>query len=106
MENLRTSLEATRDRQRRLSETFSKLDQALAAMEGKLKRCDMEAAALDKEVASTDKAFMKASQENALLEERMVAVLGDQTTAEKGSGRTAADIQKLRKEVFGMKAWG
>ena len=99
MENLRKALDTTRDRQRYLGDMFSKLDAALAAMEIKLKRCDMEGSALNKEIVVTDKAFMRADQDNSALEQRMVDVLGEQTTTEKGSGRTAADIQRLRKEV-------
>ena len=81
------------------AEEFAKLERAQAAMDERLARCAAERRALEAEAAAVDKAFMRAAAQNVEVEERMVAVLGEQTTVEKGAGGTAKAIQRLRKDV-------
>lgn len=99
METVTKSIEVMRDKQNHLNETFSKLDKALEATNAKLARCDMESKAIDKELVAMDKAFTKTGQDNMNTEASVLAILSDQTTLEKGGGRTAAVIQRLRRTV-------
>lgn len=78
---------------------FSKLERAQTDMDENLKRGAMEEQAISTEISATDQLHMKANNENMAVEERMVAVLGDQMTSEKGSAGTASHIQKKRKAV-------
>lgn len=91
--------DTTKDKVEHLSEMLAKLEKAQNSMDEKLKRCGMERKAVQSEVASIDKAFMKASAQNVEVEEKMMSVLGDHTTVEKGSSGTAKEIQHLRKSV-------
>eukprot|EP00892_Ulva_mutabilis_P005312 jgi/Ulvmu1/3152/UM015_0192.1 len=90
---------SARDKGERLHNMFSKLERAQVDMDGNLKRGVMEEQAINAEIAASDKLHMKANNENMLVEEKMVAVLGDQTTSEKGSAGTAAHVQKKRKAI-------
>jgi septal ring factor EnvC (AmiA/AmiB activator) len=90
------SIETMRANTDHLHETYAKLETANKTVDERLRFSGMETKALNSEIASTDKAFMKANAENAEAEEKMVSVLGDQTTVEKGSAGSAADIKKRR----------
>jgi chromosome segregation ATPase len=94
------SIETTQDKAQHMGQVFQKLEKAQASMEDRLKRCTLEKRALQGEVNAKDKAFMKASAQNNSVEEKMVAVLGEQTTVEKGAGGTAKGIQHVREEVW------
>lgn len=93
------SMSNMRDKGERLHNMLAKLDRAQADMDKNLERSAVEEQAISAEIAATDKLHMRANNENMLVEEKMVAVLGDQTTAEKGSAGTAAHVQKKRKAV-------
>lgn len=93
------SMFTMRDKGERLHNMFSKLERAQTDMDENLKRGAMEEQAISTEISATDKLHMKANNENMAVEERMVAVLGDQMTSEKGSAGTASHIQKKRKAV-------
>ena len=87
--------DTTKDKVEHLSEMLAKLEKAQNSMDEKLKRCGMERKAVQSEVASIDKAFMKASAQNVEVEEKMMSVLGDHTTVEKGSSGTAKELSLI-----------
>jgi chromosome segregation ATPase len=93
------SIDATKDKGERLGEAFAKLEKAQASMDERLAQCALAKKALESQVAATDKAFMRASAQNVEVEEKMVSVLSEHTTVEKGAGGTAKQIQQLRKAV-------
>lgn len=88
-----------RDKGERMHNMYAKLERAQADMDQNLKRVSMEEQAILNEIAATDKLHMRANNENMSVEDKMVAVLGDQTTTEKGAAGTATHIQKKRKAV-------
>jgi septal ring factor EnvC (AmiA/AmiB activator) len=93
------SIETTQGKAQHLAQVFLKLEKAQASMEERLKRRALEKKALQAEAATSDKAFMKTVAQNNEVEEKLVAVLGEQTTVGKGAGGTAKNIQRVRKEV-------
>ncbi len=54
---------------------------------------------LQGEAEAVDRAITKVAAEARTIEEEMLAALSEQTTAEKASGKTAADTGELRKKI-------
>eukprot|EP00877_Chromochloris_zofingiensis_P014228 jgi/Chrzof1/9059/Cz03g34170.t1 len=84
------------EKQDRLSDQLEKLSKSLEQTEDRLKRANLEAKAVIQEAEHVDRAIAKAFQDVRSLEGDMVKTLSEQTTAEKSSSKTAADINSLR----------
>lgn len=87
------------ERQEKLQETMMKLQKSLEATDEKLKKANLESKALVTERSHVDWAIATAGEAIKALEDNMMEVLSEQTTTEKSSMKTAADIRSLRKKV-------
>ena len=92
-------VEATRDKAAHAAEELAKLENAQTCMDEQLQQCARQRKALDSEAAATDKAITKVNTQNAEVEEKILEVLGEHVTVEKGTGGAAKQIQALRKQV-------
>jgi len=93
------NIEGAVEKQERLQEVLLKLTRSLAHTEEQIKRVQAEAKAVNTEQAAIGRAHTKAVQEIRQLEDSMVMTLGDQTTAEKSTLKTTADIRQLKKTI-------
>ncbi|KAJ9514439.1 hypothetical protein QJQ45_012419 [Haematococcus lacustris] len=104
-------VEATLEKQSRLSEVLVKLTKSLDHTEQQITRLATEGKALAGEAEAVDRAFTKVVQEIRAIEEEMLVTLSNQTTSEKSScesiehlvacaaTKTASDIRLLRKRI-------
>ncbi|GFH23762.1 flagellar-associated protein 172 [Haematococcus lacustris] len=92
-------VEATLEKQSRLSEVLVKLTKSLDHTEQQITRLATEGKALAGEAEAVDRAFTKVVQEIRAIEEEMLVTLSNQTTSEKSSSKTASDIRLLRKRI-------
>jgi hypothetical protein len=96
---VKKSMDTIRDKGERMQEMLAKLQRAQVGMDERLKQCNMAKQALNVEIVSIDKLFTRSNAENMEAEEKMLSVLGEQMTVEKGSAGAAAQIQKRQKAV-------
>lgn len=97
---VKKSMDTVKDKAERMQEMLSKLERAQSSMDERLQQCNMAKTALTAEIASTDKTFTRSNAENMGAEEKMIAVLGEQMTVQKGSAGAATHIQKKQKAVL------
>ncbi|KXZ48987.1 hypothetical protein GPECTOR_24g277 [Gonium pectorale] len=83
----------------RLQEILTKLAKSLEHTEAEVVRVNNEKKALQGEADAVDRAVTRVAADSRAIEEEMLAALSDQTTAEKASGKTAADTIELRRKI-------
>ena len=93
-------METVKDKGERMQEMLAKLERAQSSMDERLQQCNMAKTALTAEIATTDKLFTRSNAENMAAEDKMLAVLGEQMTVQKGSAGAATHIQKKQKAVL------
>jgi coiled-coil domain-containing protein 40 len=102
IQSVKKSMDAVKDKGERMQEMLTKLERAQSSMDERLQQCNMHKQALNTEITATDKLFTRSNAENMAAEDKMLAVLGEQLTVEKGSAGAAAHIQKKQKAVRPM----
>ena len=97
---VKKSMDTVKDKGERMQETLVKLERAQSSMDERLQQCNMAKQALHAEIGTTDKLFTRSNQENMATEEKMLSILGEQMTVQKGSAGAASHIQKKQKAVL------
>ena len=92
-------MDTVKDKGERMQEMLAKLERAQSSMDERLQQCNMAKTALTTEISTTEKRFNRSNAENMAAEEKMLAVLGEQMTVQKGSAGAATHIQKKQKAV-------
>ena len=100
IQGVKKSMDTVKDKGERMQEMLAKLERAQSSMDERLQQCNMAKTALTAEITTTDKLFTRSNAENMAAEDKMLAVLGEQMTVQKGSAGAATHIQKKQKAVL------
>ncbi|KAG1659381.1 hypothetical protein FOA52_007844 [Chlamydomonas sp. UWO 241] len=92
-------IEASTEKQARLQEVFTKLAKSLDHTERQVELAKADAKALLAEQTAVDRATEKVTGDARAVEDEMLAIVGDQSTADKSGSRTGKDVASLRKAV-------